>query len=216
MIKPSSVAKRVGKNVSIGPFTVIYDDVVIGDNSKIESFCEIVYPTELAGGKPLLIGSNSLIRSHSIFYQGSNFEEQLITGHRVTLRENVVAGKNLQIGTLSDLQRDCEIGNYVRTHGNVHISKLSKIGDYVWIYPYVVLTNDPHPPSDYHLGVMVDDYAIIATMSVILPGVTIGQHSLVAAHSCVDRDVEPNIVVGGSPAKKTLRYICYKTKGRFW
>jgi serine acetyltransferase len=42
---------------------------------------------------------------------------------------------------------------------------------------------------------------VIATMSVILPGVRVGEHALVAAHSCVHRDVEPHTVVGGSPAK---------------
>jgi acetyltransferase-like isoleucine patch superfamily enzyme len=107
----------------------------------------------------------------------------------------------LQIGTLSDLQGDCVIGDYVRTHSNVHIGKHSRVGDYVWIFPYVVLTNDPHPPSNYLVGVTVEPYAVIATMSVVLPGVTVGEHSLVAAHSMVSKDVPPHMVVGGAPAK---------------
>ena len=203
---------QIGNNVSIGPFTIIYDDVIIGDDSNIDGYCEIGYPTELADSKPLIIGNGSTIRSHSTFYQGSIFGEKLTTGHRVTVRENVVAGKNLQIGTLSDFQGDSEIGDYVRTHSNVHIGKLSSIGDFVWIYPYVVLTNDPHPPSDYHIGVNVESYAIIATMSVILPGVNIGQHSLVAAHSSVNRDVEAYSVVGGIPAKKLCDTSAIKLK----
>ena len=207
-----SIKAKIGNNVSIGPFSIIHDDVVIGDNSKIDGFCEICYPTELADGKPLIIGKNSLIRSHSVFYQGSSFGDGLQTGHRVTIRENVVAGKNLQIGTLSDFQGDCEIGDYVRTHSNVHIGKLSRIGDYVWIFPYVVLTNDPHPPSDYHVGVTIEDYAVIATMSVILPGITVGEHSLIAAQSSVNRDVQPNTVVGGSPAKKLCNTSAIKLK----
>lgn len=207
----SSKAK-LGNNVSIGPYTVIYDDVVIGDNSKIDGFCEIGYPTELAEGKPLVIGNDSLIRSHSIFYQGSSFQNELRTGHRVTVRENVVAGKNLQIGTLCDFQGDSEFGDYVRTHSNVHIGKLCSIGNYVWIYPYVVLTNDPHPPSNYHVGVSVEDYAVIATMSVVLPGVNVGEHSLIAAHSSVNRDVAPYSVVGGAPAKKLCDTSSIKLK----
>jgi carbonic anhydrase/acetyltransferase-like protein (isoleucine patch superfamily) len=66
----------------------------------------------------------------------------------------------------------------------------------------VVLTNDPHPPSEVQLGVTVEDYAAIATMSVVLPGVTVGRSSLVGAHSSVTRDVEPDSVVVGAPAKR--------------
>lgn len=191
---------QLGKNVTIGAFSIIHDDVVIGDGSVIESNCEIGYPTKLAENTPLVIGKDSLIRSYSIFYQGSIFGDGLVTGHRVTIREKTVAGINLQIGTLCDFQGDCSIGDYVRTHSNVHIGKLSKIGNFVWIFPYVVLTNDPHPPSSSQVGVTVEDYAVIATMSVILPGVVVGKHSLVAAHSLVKDDVLPGKVVSGSPA----------------
>jgi serine acetyltransferase len=43
---------------------------------------------------------------------------------------------------------------------------------------------------------------VIATMSVVLPGVRIGTHSLVAAHSLVNSDVPPHTFVGGSPARE--------------
>ncbi len=192
---------KLGENVKIGPFTIVHDNVVIGDNTEIGSNCEIGYPTGLAEGKPLTIGRDSLIRSHSVFYEGSTFGEKLVTGHRVTVRELTVAGKNFQIGTLSDIQGHCEIGDYVRTHSNVHIGQKSKVGNFVWIFPYVVLTNDPHPPSEVCVGCEIGDYAAIATMSVVLPGVKVGEHSLVAANSRVSRDVAPHTVVGGVPAQ---------------
>jgi acetyltransferase-like isoleucine patch superfamily enzyme len=124
------------------------------------------------------------------------------------VREKTFAGRNLQIGTLSDIQGHCEIGSFVKFHSNVHIGQHSKIKDYVWIFPYVVLTNDPHPPSDVIMGVTVEKYVAIATMSVILPGVTIKEGALVGAHSSVSRDVESDTVVVGSPAK----YICDTNK----
>ena len=199
---------RIGKGVSIGPFTIIHDSTMIDDNSVVGSHCELGHPSRSAEGRPLVIGKNSLIRSHSIFYEGSTFGEGLTTGHRVTVRELTTAGKHLQIGTLSDIQGHCEIGNYVRTHSNVHIGQKSKIGNFVWIFPYVVLTNDPHPPSNICIGCEIDDYAAIATMSVILPGVKVGKGALVAAHSSVHRDVEPHTAVGGSPAK----FLCETRK----
>jgi acetyltransferase-like isoleucine patch superfamily enzyme len=137
-----------------------------------------------------------------VFYEGSSFGERLVTGHRVTVREGTLAGINLQIGTLGDIQGTCHIGNYVRFHSNVHIGQHSHLGDFVWIFPYVVLTNDPHPPSEVMRGVTVGDYAAIATMSIVLPGVRIGRGALVGAHSSVSRDVRPDTVAAGAPAKE--------------
>jgi acetyltransferase-like isoleucine patch superfamily enzyme len=204
VIHPTSIISpkaKIGSGVTIGAFTIVYDNVVIADGTTIGAHCEIGYPTVLADDVPLHIGESSLIRSHSIFYQGSWFGEQLITGHRVTVREKTKAGKNFQIGTLGDIQGHCNIGDYVRFHSNVHIGQHANIGSYVWIFPYVVLTNDPHPPSDIMMGVTVKDFAVIATMSVILPGITVGRGALVGAHSSVNQDVADDMVVVGSPAK---------------
>lgn len=194
---------EIGENVDIGPFSIIRKHARIGDNSHIEGWCEIGKEAFNEEDRHTLeIGAGSYIRSHSVFYSGSRFDERLITGHRVTVREKTIAGKNLQIGTLGDIQGHCEIGDYVRFHSNVHIGQNSKIGSFVWIFPYVVLTNDPHPPSHILMGATVEDFVAIATMSMVLPGVHLGKGCLVGAHSSVSRDVTPDTVVAGSPAKK--------------
>ncbi len=199
---------KIGENVSIGQFTTIYDNVEIGDNVVIEGYCELGVENTLSDDSPLVISKNSLIRSHSIFYSSSHFGEELVTGHRVTVREKTFGGKNLQIGTLSDIQGHCRFGDYVRLHSNVHIGQKSKVGSFVWIFPYVVLTNDPHPPSDTLIGVKIEDYAVIATMSVLLPGASIRKGVLVAAHSCLKGDTLENAVYAGTPAK----FICETSK----
>lgn len=209
-----SIKAEIGYNAEIGPYTIIHDHVRIGDNCVIEGFCEIGYPSSLAKKEGLFIGENSHIRSYSLFYAGSSFQKKLATGHRVTVRENTNAGENLHIGTLSDIQGDCEIGNFVRMHSNVHIGKKSKIGDFVWIFPYVVLTNDPHPPSDTLIGVDIKDYAIIATMSVVLPGIIVNKHALVGAHSLVNRDVQEGMVAAGNPAKEICKTSDITIRGK--
>ncbi|MBQ4680462.1 MULTISPECIES: acyltransferase [Aeromonas] len=204
MIHPTSIVSDkavIGKNVSIGAYTIIYDNVSIEDDTIIEAFCEIGVSNSLSGGERLHIGRKSHIRSHSVFYEGSVFGASLVTGHRVTVREKTIAGKNLQIGTLSDIQGHCQIGDYVRTHSNVHIGQHSKIGNFVWIFPYVVLTNDPHPPSNVMQGVTVSDYAVIATMSVILPGAYIAEGCLIGAHSSLSGITEADTIYAGAPAK---------------
>lgn len=198
-----SAGAKLGADVTVGPFTIVHDNVVIGDRVTIDGHCEIGYPTPLAGGEPLVIGDDSLIRSHSVFYEGSRFGPGLRTGHHVTVREKFTAGPGLQIGTGSDFQGDATVGDHVHCQSNVTIGRLSRVGSYVWLYPFVVLTNDPTPPSDeYQVGVVVEDYAVIATMSTIMPGVRVGARSLVGAMSLVNEDVEPDTVVAGVPARK--------------
>lgn len=192
----------LGKNVHVGAFTTIHENVVIGDNTIIESYCELGLSNHLSEGKKLVIGNDSHIRSRSTFYEGSTFGEKLVTGHNVTVREKAVVGKNFQLGTLSDVQGHCTIGDYVRTHSNVHIGQHSQVGSFVWIFPYVVLTNDPHPPSSVMQGVTVEDFAVIATMSVILPGAKIAEGVFVGAHSCVGGRTQKDMLYSGSPAKK--------------
>ena len=208
MIHPTAIVSskaQIGIDISVGPYTIIHENVRLGDNCVIGSHCEIGIPTPRSQGQFLVIGRGANIRSHSIFYEGSTFADDLVTGHRVTVREGTVAGKNLQIGTLGDIQGTCRIGDYVRFHSNVHIGQHSTIGNFVWIFPYVVLTNDPHPPSAVMQGVTLRDYVAVATMSVILPGVEVGEGALVGAHSSVSRNVEADTVVAGVPAKVICR-----------
>lgn len=193
----------LGENVEVGAFTVIHDNVIIGRDTIIQSHCAIGIPTPLAEAKPLTIGDGALIRSHCIFYEGSSFGPGLATGHQVSVRENLVAGEDLQIGTLADLQGHATIGNHVRIYNGAHIARETTIGNFVWIFPYVVFTNDPHPPSDGALvGAIVGDYAVLATRATVLPGVVIGSNSLVGAASLVSKDVEAGTFVSGSPAKR--------------
>jgi acyl-[acyl carrier protein]--UDP-N-acetylglucosamine O-acyltransferase len=193
----------IGANANIGPFTIVHDEVVVGDDVTIESHCVIGHPTALAQGRPLVIGHGAHIRSHSVFYAGSSFGAGLRTGHRVTVREGLTAGVELQIGTLSDFQGQTVIGDHVRTHSNVFIAQDARIGDFVWLFPGVVLTNDPHPPSDGHffVGPTIEDYAAVGARACVLPGVRIGTRSLVAAGATVVKDVAPFTVVGGVPAR---------------
>lgn len=192
----------IADDVIIGPYSIIHDNVYLDTGTEIQSYCELGISNELSGGELLKIGKNSLVRSHSVFYEGSTFGDGFVTGHRVTVREKTLAGKNLQIGTLTDIQGHCEIGDYVRLHSNVHIGQKSRIGNFVWIFPYVVLTNDPHPPSETLIGVKVHDFAVIATMSVVLPGAEVEKGCLIGAHSSIKGKTEPHTVYAGSPGKK--------------
>lgn len=229
----------LGENVTLGNNVVIEDCVEIDDGTYIDSNSIIrsgvkIGKNSFVGSNciigeywmdfcidrkkhihPLKIGNKALIRSGSIIYSGSKIGDELQTGHHVTIREKTIIGDHVSVGTLSDIQGNCVIGNYVRMHSNVHIGQLSVVDDFVWIYPYVVLTNDPTPPSDYFVGVHIHPFAIIATGSVVMPGIDIGQDSLVAAGCIVTKNVDPYAVVMGNPgkAKADVRDVISKFTG---
>ena len=216
-----SSSAKIGDNVKIGDNTVIYDNVIIEDNVTICNDCVIgeplssYYSDENYQNPPTLIGKDSMIRSHSIIYANSTFGEGFSTGHRVTIRENSKFGKFCRIGTVSDIQGFVEFGDYCWLHSNVHIGQKSTLGNFVFIYPYVVFTNDPHPPSTICKGPKIGDFSQVAVGTVILPNVQIGKHCLIGAQSLVGKDVGDYQLVAGNPAKfiKDVRDLISKETG---
>lgn len=205
--------------VVIGPYSIIYPNTIIKKNTIIEEYCIIGKPSDKFYSNPenceirsTEIGANSIIRSNNIIYSGCKIGNNLNTGHHVTIREDSNIGNYCSIGTLNDIQGKVNIGNFVRLHSNVHIGQLTTIKDYVWIYPYVVTTNDMYPPMDKLEGCTIEEYAIIATGSILIPGVTIGKNAFVAAGAVVSKDVPNEIFVRGVPAKKLWISDRYKRR----
>jgi acetyltransferase-like isoleucine patch superfamily enzyme len=229
-----------GTQVHIGHNCIIENEVVIGDNVYIDNNCIIRKGVTLESNStvgsncilgeylsdffvnhqceihPLHIGENAIIRSGSIIYGDTKIGKNFQSGHRITVREKASIGDFVSIGTLCDIQGNCTIGNYVRLHSNVHIGQLSQIDACVWIFPYVVLTNDPTPPSEHFIGVHVYPYAIIATAAIVMPGVQIESDSLIGAAAVVTKNVDQFAVVVGNPAKKVsdIRSIKNKITGQ--
>lgn len=196
----------LGDNVQIGLNSIIHDNVEIGDNTIICENCIIGEPNAQSYkddnyiNPKTYIGSNSLIRSGSIIYSGSSFGDYFITGNMVSIREGSVLGKNCIVGTFSDIQGDVKFGDYCRLNSHVQIASKCVFGSFVFIYPMVVFTNDPLPPSKNLIGSTVGDFSQIAAGSVILPGVSIGKHCLIGANSLVNKDVADYDFHAGNPA----------------
>lgn len=197
----------IGRDVRIGDNTTIYPNVEIGDRTVISNDCVIGEPlsdyyTNSSYTQPkTIIGSDCLIRSHTVIYSSTAIGSHFSCGHRVTIRESTSIGNHCRLGTLSDIQGDCSIGSYVWLHSNVHIGQQSRIGDFVFIYPFVVLTNDPYPPSSDLLGVEIEAFAQISTGARLMPGITVHEHALVGANALVTKDVMSFSCVVGNPAR---------------
>ncbi|SFB90715.1 Acetyltransferase (isoleucine patch superfamily) [Spirosoma endophyticum] len=106
-------------------------------------------------------------------------------------------------------------GRFIRLGKNVFINHNCSfldiggitIEDDVQIGPSVKLTSENHPldPADRKTvllqPILIKRNAWIGAGAIILPGVTVGENAVVAAGAVVSRDVPPNTVVAGIPAK---------------
>ena len=106
------------------------------------------------------------------------------------------------------------IGRYFYANYNLVILDHMKItiGNNVMIGPNCVISSASHS-LDYRIRnkdndmditgapVTIEDNVWIGANVAVMPGVTIGKHSVVAAGSVVTRDVPPDVVVAGVPAK---------------
>src|ERR1700722_20210122 len=110
---------------------------------------------------------------------------------------------------------EIRVGRHVFVNQNCTFYDLGglDISDDVMIGPNVSILTTGHPlePSQRRAAtigkpIVIEKGVWIATGAIIIGGVTIGEHSVVAAGSVVTKDVPPNTLVGGNPAR-VLRSI---------
>ena len=124
-------------------------------------------------------------------------------GRRVDMYPGVwiTSGRGLIVGDYVDLAK----GVMITTGGGVVIGDRTLIG-----YRTIILSSnhsippvgEPFPISgDDHAEVVIEEDVWIGAAAIITPGIRIGKGAVVAAGSVVTKDVPPNAIVGGVPAK---------------
>jgi len=226
LVHPTSVVSLdaiLGAGVHVGPFCVIHPKVTVGDGSFVDSHTVLGAPTadfypdpSEYDPQPCNIGPGAVIRSHSVVYAGAEIGPAFECGHHVSIREGTRIAEGVRVGTYSDLQGNLSIGRYVRIHSNVFVCQTSTIEEFAWLFPSVVLTDDPHPPSDTCTqGPTIRRFAVLCARAVVFPGVAIGEEAIVGAMALVREDVPARTVVVGVPAKPigtTADVVCREGK----
>jgi acetyltransferase-like isoleucine patch superfamily enzyme len=177
---------------TIGQGALIDDDVRLGSASA------------RAQERPIAIGRDARIRSGSAIDDGVHIGDRLETGRNVSIGAGTVVGDDCQIADNTIIQEACVVGARVRVAANCVITSFTTIGDDVAIAPGACLANDPHPGSEGHAcmrGPTIERGAQIGMNATILPFVTIGERAVVGAGAVVTRDVPPELVVAGNPAR---------------
>lgn len=122
-------------------------------------------------------------------------------------------GKNCKIDSFVYIEEGAEIGDECKIRPFTFIPTGVKIGNRVFISPNVTFTNDKYPKAkgEWELKeTMIEDEVSIGAGAVILPGVRIGRNALIGAAAVVTKDVSPNAVVVGNPAKELTKKVMKK------
>jgi len=186
---------KIFNNVDIGNNTIIEGPSILGKAPRGHQ------PGELK----LTIGNDSIVRPFTTIYAGSQIGHHFQTGQGASIREDNIIGDHVSVGTNAVLEFGNRVGNRVRIHSCCFLEMVT-IEDDVFIGPNVVFTDDPHPMNcpkykECLGGVTVKKLVRIGANCTLLPGVVVGENSLIGAGSVVVRDIPPNSVAAGSPAK---------------
>lgn len=156
---------------------------------------------------PTEIGDDGVIRSFAVIYGDVKIGAHFRCGHHVLIREFTTIGDQVTVGTGSTIDGHVEIGSYVKLESYVYVPTHTRIGNYVFVGPGAVFTNDRYPlrlRDEYEpCGPIIEDSVTIGARAVVLPGVRIGNGTIVAAGAVVTRDVPDWSLVVGVPGQVT-------------
>ncbi len=120
-------------------------------------------------------------------------------------------GKNCMIGSFVEMQKGVKIGNNVRIQSHSFLCEGVVVGSDVFIGHGVVFSNDKYPSVKSQQDgtwkmemIIVERGASIGNNATILPGITIGENTLIGAGSVVTKSVPKDAIVMGNPG--TIKY----------
>ncbi|HVZ31765.1 MAG TPA: WxcM-like domain-containing protein [Polyangiaceae bacterium] len=116
-----------------------------------------------------------------------------------------VLGRDCNICDHTFIENDVVIGDRVTIKCGVQLWDGVRLEDDVFVGPNATFTNDPFPrskerPNEF-LRTTVGRRASLGANVTILPGLTIGQNAVVGAGAVVTRNIPPNAIVVGNPAR---------------
>ena len=182
---------KIGKNVTIEPFTTIYGDVEIDDNTWIGSNVVIMDGARIGSGCKIFPGAIISAESQDLKYNGEY--TQTIIGDNTTIREYVTIHKGTLDKKVTKIGSNCLLMSYV------HVAHDCQIGNNVIIANLVQLAGH----------VSIDDWVIIEGTAAVQQFVHIGQHAFIAGGSLVRKNVPPYV----KAAREPLSYVGVNTIG---
>jgi acetyltransferase-like isoleucine patch superfamily enzyme len=122
-------------------------------------------------------------------------------------------GDNVKLGAFVEIQKNASVGNNCKISSHTFVCEGVTIEDDVFVGHNVAFINDSYPRATANGQLQTEaDWAVEKTLvkkgasigsgATILSKVTIGENAIVGAGSVVTKDVPPNTIVAGNPARK--------------
>jgi len=177
-------------------------NVALGTNPSIAETASVGH-SYAADESPARIGDDATVRAGTIIYCDVAVGDDLTTGHNALVREQTTIGDDVLVGTQTVIDGYTDVGSHVSLQSGAYVPSHTTIGQNVFLGPHAVLTNDPHPiRQEVDLeGPTIEDGASVGANATLLPGVTVGRNSFVAAGAVVTEDIPTETLAVGAPAR---------------
>lgn len=186
-IHPTAIVSskaELGRNVSVGPYSIIGDEVILHDDVSVASHCVIEGPSEFGKGSVFFPFVSAGQAPHDVKYHGE--KSWLRAGDRNTFRE------------FSTLHRGTEGGGNLTVIGSdnlfmaqSHVAHDCRIGD------HVIFANGASLAGH----VLIDDYATLGAYAGVHQFCRVGKHAFIGAYSVVVKDALPYARTVGNHAR---------------
>lgn len=187
LIHPTAIIDsnaRLGKNVSVGAYSIIGEHVEIGDDSWI--------------------GPHVVINGHTRIGQGNRIFQFSSIGEMPQDKKYAGEPTQLQIGDRNTIREFCTFNC-----GTAQDAGVTRVGSDNWIMAYVHLAHDCQVGDNTIFAnnaqlaghVHVGDFAILGGFTVVHQFVRIGAHSITAMGSILLQDLPPYVTAAGNTAK---------------
>ena len=199
----------------IHPTAIVYPGTVLGEGVQVLEYAVVgkqpsLSPRSTASREPLPpaeLGPGTIVSTGAVVFAGTRVGARVIVGDQACVRERCEIGDDVVIGRGSLVENDTTVGARTKIQADAYVTAYSTLEEDVFIAPCVVTTNDnfmgrTERRHELRKGPTVRRGARIGGAAILLPGIEVGEEAFVGAGAVVLRDVPPNAVVVGNPARQ--------------
>lgn len=172
---------RLATNVKVDPFTVIHQDVEIGEGTWIGSNVTIMEGARIGKNCRIFPGAVISAIPQDLKFQGEY--SNVVIGDGTTIREFVTINRGTKDRDKTEVGKNCLIMAYC------HLAHDCLVGD------NCIMSNNTQVAGHVTIG----DWVILGGMCAVHQFAKIGSHSFVSGGSLVSKDVPPYIKAGRTP-----------------
>lgn len=162
------------------------------------------------------IHSETFVHEKAIIEEGATVGARTRVWAFVHILPGAVIGEDCNVCDHVFIENDVTLGDRVTLKCGVYLWDGICLADDVFVGPNATFTNDKLPRSRQHpesfARTNIDQGASIGANATILPGLRIGTNAMVGGGAVVTRDVPPNAIVVGNPAR-IVGYVDTASRG---